>query len=378
MKRSENTYDPTRERAVLATVDRALERGRPSEADAGLRELEDLALALRELAPAPPPSLQETLDRRVAEGFSRRRGVGARRLLSPPALAGALSLLLALVIAVPLLTGGPGSGPLTVAPTTDDEPSGMSREAVPANPRASGEESTTSGSGGAFAPGRRERRVERTGSLTLAAPDERIEQVADDIVRIVDRHRGIVLSSSVSTGENASGGGTFSLRVPIGDLSETMRELSALGEVRARSQTGEDVTASFASAGERLAEERAERRSLLRRLERSDSDTEAQAIRARLRLVAARIRSLTTQLRGLRSRTDYAAVSVSLVPEDADSGVPGSTDEAFADFVDSLIGSFNFAVRLLGVLIPIAVVLVPAGFAWRALRRRGREAALGS
>jgi hypothetical protein len=95
-------------------------------------------------------------------------------------------------------------------------------------------------------------------------------------------------------------------------------------------------------------------------------------------LVGARIRSLTGQLQGLRSRTDYAAVSVSLVPEDADSGVPGSTDAAVDDFVDSLVGSFNFALRLLGLLIPIAVVVVPAAFGWRALRRRGREAALGS
>lgn len=416
MKRSENTEEEIREQTVLATVDRALERGRPGESDAGLRELENLALALRELSPAPSPALQERLDRRVAEGFPRRRGVGAladprpsrrgrggtsepagsprrsgrlgegaRRLLSPPALAGALSLLLVLVIAVPVLTGGRGSGlrPVTVAPTTDEEPSGMSREAQRPRPvepgSGSGERDfPATGSGRDFAPGRRERRVERTGSLTLAAPDEGLEQVADDIVRIVDRHRGIVLSSSVSTGENASGGGTFSLRVPVGDLSATMRELSALGEVRARSQTGEDVTATVASAGERLAEERAERRSLLRRLERSDSATEAQAIRARLRLVGARIRSLTGQLQGLRSRTDYAAVSVSLVPEDADSGVPGSTDAAVDDFVDSLVGSFNFALRLLGLLIPIAVVVVPAAFAWRALRRRGREAALGS
>jgi len=299
-------------------------------------------------------------------------------MLSPPALAGALSLLLALVIAVPVLTGGPGSRPLTVAPTDDDEPSGMSREAVPANPRASGEESTTSGSGGAFAPGRRERRVERTGSLTLAAPDERLEQVADAIVRIVDRHRAIVLSSSVSTGEDASGGGTFSLRVPVGDLSATMRELSALGEVRGRSQTGEDVTASFASAGERLTEHRAERRSLLRRLERSDSASEARAIRLRLRILGRAIGRLTADVQGLRSRTDYAAVSVSLLPADADSGTAGSTDLAFEDFVDSLVGSFNFALRLLGVLIPIAVVLVPAAFGWRGLRRRRREAALGS
>ncbi|MBA2430410.1 MAG: DUF4349 domain-containing protein, partial [Thermoleophilaceae bacterium] len=185
-------------------------------------------------------------------------------MLSPPALAGALSLLLALVIAVPVLTGGPGSRPLTVAPTDDDEP---------------------------------------TGSLTLAAPDERLEQVADAIVRIVDRHRGIVLSSSVSTGEDASGGGTFSLRVPVGDLSATMRELSALGEVRGRSQTGEDVTASFASAGERLTEHRAERRSLLRRLERSDSASEARAIRLRLRILGRAIGRLTADVQSLRSRT---------------------------------------------------------------------------
>ena len=117
---------------------------------------------------------------------------------------------------------------------------------------------------------------------------------------------------------------------------------------------------------------------MLRRLERSDSASEARAIRLRLRILGRAIGRLTADVQSLRSRTDYAAVSVSLLPADADSGTAGSTDLAFEDFVDSLVGSFNFALRLLGVLIPIAVVVVPAAFGWRALRRRRREAALGS
>ena len=69
--------------------------------------------------------------------------------------------------------------------------------------------------------------------------------------------------------------------------------------MRTRSQSGQDVTQEVVTAADRLQAARAERRSLLRRLENADSDTEAEALRRRLDLNAREIRGLRSQLREL-------------------------------------------------------------------------------
>ena len=56
----------------------------------------------------------------------------------------------------------------------------------------------------------------------------------------MDRHRGYVLHSSVTSG--SGGGGSFDLRVPVGSLQATLSDLSGLADVRSRSQNVNDVT----------------------------------------------------------------------------------------------------------------------------------------
>jgi hypothetical protein len=231
---------------------------------------------------------------------------------------------------------------------------------------------------GGFAPGR-ERRIERSASLTLAAPGDELGEVADGVTAVADRHKGFVLRSSVTSGDEGSSGGSFDLRIPVSELQPALRDLAALADVRSRTQSGQDVTREYVTARDRLQEARAERKSLLRRLERADSDAEAEALRRRLDIVAAEIRGLRSQLRELRLRTDYVAVSVSLVEKDGnrDFGpVGGGTDDALDDALGSLEGSLNLAVRALGVLVPILLLGVPTWLVARALRRRRRESAL--
>ena len=83
--------------------------------------------------------------------------------------------------------------------------------------------------------------------------------------------------------------------------------------MRTQSQTGRDVTREHVTAKDRLRAARAERRSLLRRLEVAATDEEAEAIRRRLDLVAGEINGLRGQLRDLRLRTDYSVVTVTLL-----------------------------------------------------------------
>src|ERR671923_266546 len=173
--------------------------------------------------------------------------------------------------------------------------------------------------GRGFAPGRSDRKIERSVALELETPVDQMARVAEQVTGVTNRHGGFVLSSSVSTGEDGAGG-DFDLRIPATRLRPALRDLAALAEVRTQSQTGRDVTREHVTAKDRLRAARAERRSLLRRLEIAATDEEAEAIRRRLDLVAGQINGLRAQLRDLRLRTDYSVVTVTLLAKEDGSG----------------------------------------------------------
>ena len=238
--------------------------------------------------------------------------------------------------------------------------------------------------GGGFAPGESERRIERSASLTLEAPEGKLDRVAGDIVTVTDRYDGFVLRSNVTSGDDGIPGGQFELRIPADRLQAALRDLSKLGKVRSQSQSGDDVTRAFVSAADSLEGARAERRSLLRRLENAESDAQAESIRQRLDLNASEIRGLRGQLRDLRLRTDYSQVNVTLEGSDKGDGESsGAADDdglrgALDDALGSLSDSVEVLVRALGVLVPLSLLAALAWFAGRTARRRRRESALSA
>jgi hypothetical protein len=389
--------------AALAVVDEALESGRVTADDPYARELQDLALALEAESELPDDDFARALGTRVAAGFPHRRrwfalpvpgtrGAGGRstraagvRPLRGRALAltGAAAALLVIVgVALSVSGGEPASRDLDAQMIEADSPAPAGvpptelqrAEDGPAEAAAGG----GSGSGQQrVAPGEDRRRIERSAELTLAAPEDEVDEVADGVIRVTDRHRGFVLRSSVSSGGDSDPGGTFDLRIPADQLQAAIRDLSKLGHVRARRQAGQDVTPVYVAARDRLTAAKAERRSLLRRLAGAGSDGEAERLRRRLDVVNMRIVRVRRELGALSERTDYAAVSVELEARGDSGGAGGGgTGEAFDDALALLEGSLGVALRALGVLIPLAIV---AGLGWLAgsvLRRRRREAAL--
>src|SRR4029453_477173 len=124
----------------------------------------------------------------------------------------------------------------------------------------------------------------------------------------------------------------------------------------------------------RLQSARAERRSLLRRLELAATDEEAESIRRRLDPPAGEINGLRSQLRDLRLRTDYAVVTVSLLPKDGDQGggAGGSFDDALGDASSLLVGAAGLIVRALAVALPLGLIALAAWPRGRAVRARRR------
>jgi hypothetical protein len=370
---------------VLTAIDEALETGMTTEDDPVARELQELALALRADAPEPTNAYSEWLDKRVEAGFPKRPSSKRpwwQLLLQPAAF---LAMVAVPVLVITALAGGPSGSP------GDDSSGASSGGSVAESAGGGGGASGATDSaaqpalaapGGSvsdrgFAPGRADRRIERTFALELESPVDQMQRVADQVTAVTNRHGGFVLSSSVSTGEDSSGG-DFNLRIPVTEVRPALRDLAALADVRSQSQTGRDVTPAFVTARDRLQAARAERKSLLRRLESATTDAEAEALRRRLDIVAGQINSLRARLHGLRLRTDYAVVTVSLQAKDADQGGAGggSFDDAVNDAGDILVGIAGVLLRVLAVALPFALIALLGWLAGRALQRRRRESAL--
>jgi hypothetical protein len=377
----------------LTAVDDALRTGVASHDDPLARELQELALALQADSPAADPAFAEELGARVEAGFpadpgsARARGqataAGIRRAL--PAVGVICAILLPLIL-LATLTGPPdrgddGGGGGAVAVPEDGGSS--ARQAAPDVQAAPGSGSPSALApappGGGFAPRERTRKIERSIGLELEAPVDELARLADQVTAVTNRHGGFVLSSSLSTGDEGAGG-DFELRIPSDRLRPALRDLSALATVRSQTQSGRDVTREHVTAKDRLQSARAERRSLLRRLEEADTDEEAEAIRRRLDLVAGEINGLRAQLRDLRLRTDYAVVTVALLAgEDGASeegGAAGTLDDALGDAGDLLLGTAGVLIRVLALLLPLTLIALVIWLAGSLLRRRRRESAL--
>ena len=180
---------------------------------------DEIAAALLADTPEPDPVFEAELRRLVNDGFPRKRRLPALRLSRPVVAIGA-SAVLAVAVAVPLLIGGDDERMVDAV----SEPSGKGAAELAAPEPAPPTDD--------FAPQRSARRIERSASLTLSAPEDELDRVADGVATVTDRYRGFVLRSSISTGEDGDGTGDFQLRIPEKDLQPALRDLAKLGEVR--------------------------------------------------------------------------------------------------------------------------------------------------
>ena len=330
-----------------------------------LPESAELARLLRDARPRPREAFTAALDARVAAGFPReeKRRRHLPWLPSPrvlyPALGLAATAIVALVLATSLLGSGVGTGtPSDIRPADH-----ALVEPTPTTPR-----------GESLVP---QRKVERSALLDLATGAGDLDRVADGVVRATDASGGFVASSQVDAG--ATGGTAhFDLRVPTDRLDATLAVLSRLGHVRSRSQSTDDVTGAVVSARERLSDAKAERRALLRALGRARTSTQAEAIRARLRLARTEIASARGDLHALGRRTAFSSVSVTLSARGGGTSGGGSfgPGDALNDAIRILGAVAGGLLVALAVLLPVAALVALVWLGARTLRRRSRERAL--
>lgn len=411
--RPRDTLTPEQEQELEA-IDRAL-AGEPVEFE--LRELEELVLDIRATAPEMTPAFAARLEHEVSEGFPTPREPPAlvrrpgRRWLLLPAVGSLTAVLVALVV---VFGSGGGDGvPQNASAPPPTEEASPAAGAVVADEAASpaDSESSSSGSGGSTAnrpaappppppdapapaasssarlkaapsvgPAQSPRRVVRNASISIETAEGDFERATDAVNAVVARFRGIVASSQIGAGDASSGEATFDLRIPTDRLDAALAVLAKLGHVTERTQGLQDITSSFESARDRLTDARAERRGLLRALERATTQAQIDSLKAQLRSVGGRINGLKGQLASLERRADLATVSLTVrgTGERTETGTGGNWTPG-----DAAGDALRVLEVLAGVMLIALAILVPAGLLGAAValgvrfgRRRRREAAL--
>lgn len=405
----------------------------------------DFTRALRELRPSPRPEFAAELDARRTAGFpprdARRRSpfraiverlaaIPPRRLLAPAGACALVAIAIATAVIAtteeesrrtaisrPAATGvgevlnahggrlaqeapqqvKPFSAPLAGAGSANHNGSGRhfkgyndrysanaAKSAVgTASAPASGAlpESTTRLHSGPIAAQARHRKIERSALLVLATEAEKVRAAASRVFATVHSYNGIVLNSSIRDGGEGGAGASFDLLVPSARLGDALAAFSAIGEVRTRQESTQDITAPTIGLGERLQDARARVESLLTELSEAGSDAERAATEARLRAERLRVASLRSRLSSLQRRASFSRVSLRIESGDAAGTASGGGNwgvgDALGDAAHILAIAAGVTVIGLAILTPLALICLLGWLAHRAWVHRARARALG-
>ena len=422
MTQDHGSINPAQQRELDAFE--AAFNGRP--VDAEFSEMAELATALKGSAPEADPGFAAELDQRVHDHFPtewmadkpdrrplgdrlRARFSGRGRSLMLPVTAGLAGVLIVgTVVATGLNQNDSGNGPdRTVSSTStvdsgasgsgtlDSSASDSSASAVVPNSgaaesAAAPREASPGGAGpdavilsnsdqstGKFAYGANQRAVAHKTDIVLGTTPENVQDVSNEISSVVDDHDGIVLDSNVSDGPEGIAGASFRLLIPTSELESAVGDLSAVADLRSRSQEATDITAPTLTVEDKLQTSRAKVKSLVNELAATTTEEDRLAVEAELSAERDRVANLTTKLNRLERRASLTPVRVDVQTGEGFSSQSDDGSWGPADAIDDIGGHLGTAagVALIGlaIAIPIALIALLIAMVKRLWVRRARR-----
>jgi hypothetical protein len=225
------------------------------------------------------------------------------------------------------------------------------------------------------------RKVERSSTIELGAPAERVDDVAQGVLGVVARSGGIVDASTIATREGG-GEARFELRIPAARLQRTLAQLSELPDARVLSRTDDalDVNQAYVSVQRKLSAAEARRTATANALRRATDQDEIDRLSAELATLDRQIAGWERDQRALDRRVDFSKVALTVRTDeragDEDDGGGFTPGAAFDDAGRLLAVTAGVAVIAAAALVPLALLAACTWPLARALRRRRREQAL--
>jgi uncharacterized protein DUF4349 len=338
---------------------------------------DELATLLAGERPAPTPAFAAALDAWVADGCAGPRPgappatTGRRRrrrwAWGGPALATALAGVVAVVVAVNV---GGGTAP---TPTIRKAPSPSGAVTTERTAPSAATPAAAQALSRPFTP----RKVVQASAIELGAPADRIDDVAQEVLRVVSAYDGIVDRSIVTSGDGGSA--HFELRLPSERLQPALGALSRVSHAHVISRTDDvqDVNQPYVTLRRRVADADAERAGVLRALAAAATVQQSTALRQRLATLDRTLASLEARQRSLNRAIAYSRVTLDVeaqqTPVHHGAFTPGRGLHDAGRLLAITVGVLVIAAA---ALVPLAIVLACAWPLARALRRRRREQAL--
>jgi len=230
----------------------------------------------------------------------------------------------------------------------------------------------------------------QSAQISLTAPNDHVDQVAQEVFQVVGDEHGTVESSHITAASRGIGGGyaSFMLSIPTGNLQATMTDLSRLhfASVESRTDSSQNVSHQYNNDQRQLNDARALRTSLLKQLAAAVTTQQIDSIKAQLKLAEQQILSWQDTLGRLQHRIGYSNVEVQInqnglpipVYHRTHSSTGFTIGRALHDAVRVLVVAAGVALIALAVMIPVGLVAALLIWLWVWLRQRRREHALDS
>ncbi|HEY2121352.1 MAG TPA: DUF4349 domain-containing protein [Candidatus Acidoferrum sp.] len=226
--------------------------------------------------------------------------------------------------------------------------------------------------------------IARSVSLSIMAKDFKHARIA--IEEILARHHGYAAELTVNTEQNNAPSLQASLRIPAGELAESLVELKLLGTVESESQKGEEVTQQHSDLLARLKNSNETEQRLQSILqERAGKMSDVLEVEQEISRVRGEIERMEAQQKALEHRVDFATVDLRIGEEyRAQLAAPSVANRfrnamvtGFQDAADTMVAILLFAISYgPTVLLWLAILILPVRFLWNRSRaflfREGR------
>jgi uncharacterized protein DUF4349 len=220
-------------------------------------------------------------------------------------------------------------------------------------------------------------RVIQTASLTLSVPRNEFEEVVDRARLLATSSGGFVVESSASQsgGEGRLVSGSLVVRIPERSYARVMEQLSGLGRVEGRVETGQDVSQEFVDLEARERHLEAVESQLLNLLDETNTVAEALTVQSQLNQAQLDLEQARGRLQYLEDQVAFATISLDVrerqVAAAADDGGPWSIVDAWGTAARGFVTVVGWIFVAAATIAPVVILLLLAFLGARVVFRRG-------
>jgi len=155
--------------------------------------------------------------------------------------------------------------------------------------------------------------IARSGRISLYVSD--VDNAVRRMARVARRNAGDVFSLDVSNADRQDASAQMELRVPAAAFEAAMDGVAAIGKVRERSASAQDLTGDVTDSSARLRNLRQTESDILKIMGRSGNVSQVMDAENRLSDVRGQIETLEASLASMRGQVAYSTIDIDIQSE---------------------------------------------------------------